>query len=61
MAGDKAMTVEISYGTLAENYVYCTGHWDKRMNWHDGPFDPCGLMVQNNPKSKKISHVKQES
>ena len=37
--------VEISYGFSPEGYDSCPGYWDKDLNWHEGPFDPYGWMV----------------
>ena len=41
------MTVEISYASVAYPYKSCPGYWDREMNWHEGPFDPYGWMVDN--------------
>lgn len=40
------LIVEISYGFVAEGYDPCEGFWDKDLNWHEGPFNPYGWMVQ---------------
>ncbi|MDN3676679.1 hypothetical protein QWY90_05065 [Flavobacterium paronense] len=37
--------VEISYGFANKVYDPCTGYWDEQMNWHEGPFNPYGWMV----------------
>lgn len=42
----KPMILEVSYGFAAEGYDPCTGYWDRDLNWHPGPFDPQGWMVQ---------------
>ncbi|WP_298222759.1 hypothetical protein [Flavobacterium sp.] len=38
--------VEISYGFANKVYDPCTGYWDEQMNWHEGPFNPYGWMVE---------------
>ncbi len=38
--------VEISYGFSPEGYDPCPGYWDENLNWHDGPFDPYGWMIE---------------
>ncbi len=42
---NEALIVEISYGFVKEVYDPCVGYWDKKMNWHEGPFNPYGWMV----------------
>ncbi len=37
--------VEISYAFMASVYDPCTGYWDKKLNWHEAPFNPYGWMV----------------
>ncbi|MEN6353038.1 MAG: hypothetical protein ABFD02_06240 [Bacteroidales bacterium] len=39
--------IEISYGFSASGYEACEGYWDKEMNWHEGPFNPCVWMIEN--------------
>lgn len=39
--------VEISYGFTPEGYEQCPGYWDRKMNWHEGKFDPYGWMIEN--------------
>lgn len=41
------LIVEISYGFAMEGYDPCPGYWDKELNWHDGPFNPYGWMVED--------------
>ena len=41
------LVVEISYGFTPGAYDACVGYWDKEMNWHEGPFNPYGWMVEN--------------
>mgnify|MGYP001820068643 CR=1 FL=1 len=43
----KPLTVEISYGSVYYPYDDCPGYWDREMNWHEGPFEPYGWMVDN--------------
>lgn len=38
--------IEVSYGFSVEGYDPCSGHWDRRMNWHSGPFNPQAWMVE---------------
>ncbi|MFN3873600.1 MAG: RimK family alpha-L-glutamate ligase [Ignavibacterium sp.] len=38
--------VEISYGFSPQAYDPCPGYWDEDLNWHDGPFDPYGWMIE---------------
>ncbi len=37
--------VEISYGFVQEGYEACPGYWDLALQWHEGPFNPQGWMV----------------
>ncbi len=37
--------LEISYGFTPYSYDACEGFWDRRLNWHAGPFNPYGWMV----------------
>ncbi|SMO41551.1 ATP-grasp domain-containing protein [Fodinibius sediminis] len=41
------MIVELSYGFIKEVYYPCTGYWDRKLNWYDGPFDAQGWMVES--------------
>jgi glutathione synthase/RimK-type ligase-like ATP-grasp enzyme len=41
------LIVEISYGFIKEVYYPCEGYWDREMNWHPGPFDAQGWMVES--------------
>ena len=45
------LIVEISYGFGTEGISKAPGYWDKDLNWHEGPFDPYGWMVENLLKS----------
>jgi hypothetical protein len=45
-ADNNPMIVEISYGFIKEVYDPCEGFWNKDLNWHEGPFDPYGWMVE---------------
>ncbi len=45
--GKKPLIVEISYGFAKEGYDDCNGFWDRDMNWHEGPFNPYGWMIEN--------------
>lgn len=42
----KPLIVEISYGTTVDGYDDCIGHFDEDLNWYDGHFDFCGIMVE---------------
>lgn len=42
---NKPLIVEISYAFTARGYDSCTGFWDNELNWHEGPFNPYGWMV----------------
>jgi glutathione synthase/RimK-type ligase-like ATP-grasp enzyme len=44
-ANGNPLVVELSYGFLAEGYDACPGYWDKNLEWHEGPFNPQGWMV----------------
>lgn len=40
------LVVEISYCfTSLGVYEKCEGYWDSELNWHEGPFNPYGWMV----------------
>lgn len=39
--------IEISYAFSADAYDLCEGYWDENMQWHDGPFNPYGWMVDS--------------
>lgn len=41
------LLVEISYGFSPEGYDSCPGYWDNEINWHEGPFNPYGWMVES--------------
>lgn len=41
----KPKILEISYGFIPKVYDPCEGYWDVEMNWHKGPFNPYGWMV----------------
>jgi glutathione synthase/RimK-type ligase-like ATP-grasp enzyme len=41
------LVVEISYGFTPDAYDACAGYWDRGMNWHEGPFNPYGWMIEN--------------
>ncbi|WP_340107018.1 ATP-grasp domain-containing protein [Rhodohalobacter sp. 8-1] len=41
------MIVELSYGFIKEVYYTCEGYWDNKLNWHKGPFDAQGWMVES--------------
>ena len=45
-ADNDPVIVEISYGFIKEVYDPCEGFWNKDLNWHEGPFDPYGWMVE---------------
>ena len=52
------MILEISYGFMKEGYDACEGYWDRNLNWHAGPFDPYGWMVEEilKPVSTKLKN-----
>lgn len=59
----KPMVVEISYGFPTKAVSYCTGYWDRTLNFHEGPFHPEYWMVDSliKPKevlNKKVRHLK---
>ena len=39
------LLLEISYGFSAVGYDPCPGYWDNKLNWHEGPFNPYGWMI----------------
>lgn len=41
------LIVEVSYGFIKEVYYKCEGYWDRDLNWHPGPFDAQGWMVES--------------
>jgi hypothetical protein len=41
------LIVEVSYGFIKEVYYQCEGYWDRELNWHPGPFDAQGWMVES--------------
>ncbi|MDR8390249.1 hypothetical protein NC796_03795 [Aliifodinibius sp. S!AR15-10] len=43
----KPLITELSYGFIKEVYYSCKGYWDRNMNWHPGPFDSQGWMVES--------------
>jgi len=44
--GGTPLVVEISYASVMYPYDDCPGYWDREMNWHEGPFEPYGTIVQ---------------
>ena len=32
----RPVILEVSYAYMASAVYACTGHWDPRMNWHEG-------------------------
>ena len=52
------LVVEISYGFTPSGYDPCPGYWDKRLNWHEGKFDPYGWMVEEVLKRVKESRAR---
>ena len=38
--------IEISYGTTTYSFPKYPGYWDEEMNWHAGPCDVCGWMIE---------------
>jgi glutathione synthase/RimK-type ligase-like ATP-grasp enzyme len=40
------LIVEVSYGFIKEVYYQCEGYWDRELNWHPGPFNAQGWMVE---------------
>lgn len=46
------LIVEISYGFSPIGYDACEGYWDIELNWHEGPFNPYGWMVDMMLKNK---------
>lgn len=52
----KTFVLEVSYGFSIEGYDPCVGYWNRKMEWHEGKFDPYGWMVEdiiNSIKSKE--------
>lgn len=47
------LIVEVSYGFIKEVYYDCEGYWDRDLNWHPGPFDAQGWMVESVVKEIK--------
>jgi glutathione synthase/RimK-type ligase-like ATP-grasp enzyme len=43
----RPLIVELSYGFIKEVYYACEGYWDRNLNWHKGPFDAQGWMVES--------------
>lgn len=43
----KPLMVEISYGFAVAAYDACVGYWDDQFNWHEGPFNPYGWMIES--------------
>lgn len=41
------LIVEISYGFITAVYNPCPGYWDADLQWHEGPFNPQGWMVED--------------
>jgi glutathione synthase/RimK-type ligase-like ATP-grasp enzyme len=50
----KPLLVEISYCFVKEGYDPCVGYWDKDLNWHQGPFNPYGWMINNMIHDEKV-------
>lgn len=44
---EEPLIVELSYGFTKEGYYPCEGYWDRDLNWHPGPFDAQGWMVES--------------
>lgn len=40
------MVIEMSYGFPAKAASYCTGYWDRSLQFHEGPFHPEYWMVE---------------
>jgi glutathione synthase/RimK-type ligase-like ATP-grasp enzyme len=43
----KPLIVEVSYGFDQRGYEECPGHWDRKMEWKAGLFNPQEWMMQN--------------
>jgi hypothetical protein len=41
------LLTEISFGFTKEGYDNCPGYWDRKIQWHEGKFNPYGWMVEN--------------
>lgn len=46
-ADQQPRILEVSYGFSQEGYDPCEGYWDRNLNWHPGPFNPQGWMVES--------------
>jgi len=55
------LIAEVSYGFVKEGYYPCEGYWDRELNWHEGPFDAQGWMVESliyeEAHSKKMGYT----
>jgi len=40
------LIIEINYAYSPSGYDACEGYWDKKMNWHEGKFNPYGWMIE---------------
>ena len=45
-ADGSLVLLEVSYGFNAPVYEKCPGYWDVDMNWHAGPFNPQGWIIE---------------
>ena len=43
----KPLIVEISFGFSPTAYDDCEGYWDNNLNWHKGPINPYGWMIDS--------------
>jgi glutathione synthase/RimK-type ligase-like ATP-grasp enzyme len=44
---EKPVLTEISSGTCLGPYDKCTGHWDEKLNWHEGKFKQQIWMIED--------------
>jgi glutathione synthase/RimK-type ligase-like ATP-grasp enzyme len=44
---EEPLIVEISFGTIPENFNACPGYWDKNLKWHEGKFEQYGWILEN--------------
>lgn len=54
-AQNEPLMVEVSYGFSPEGYDACPGYWDRSLQWHEGPFNPQGWMVESLIKSLRLN------
>lgn len=51
-ATGKPMVLEVSYGFVEKVYRNCVGYWDEALQFHEGPINPSGWMIESLVRSQ---------